>query len=186
MRTVLIVFFRRPLLRGLAFTLFMAMFCGLDAASTLQAVPDNSDRPASRKFKPGEGPRPGKRHDQPRPFLVAGDPRFERMIELALVPESDLESALAQWPAFAEMDPRAQNGFRRRIETFRQRIHEDALRDAEQMGLVVAPEKQSEFVRMYWSERSRVEREVRQAAEEQLRTRMQEARERIKSSWSSR
>jgi len=121
--------------------------------------------------------------NRPEPFLIAGDPRFERMLKLVLVEESDLEAALIEWPEYQEMGLIGKKVLERRIQSFRERTRKEALRFARESGIQIEEGQETAFIQDYWMERSRVEKEVRAEAEQLLRKKADDVRRKMIKRW---
>jgi len=149
--------------------------------------PDGGDRPPSRfqQDRPDREAkvRRGRDESRPKPFLMASDPRFEKMLNLALVKEDELEEAIRNWPEYQEMKPIRRQSLERRLANFRERIRSEAMENAESMELTIPAEREDEFIRDYWTARIQIEKEVREMAEAELRERSSQVRKRIQQKW---
>lgn len=121
--------------------------------------------------------------ERPKPFLMASDPRFEQMLKLALAGEDELEKAIQDWPDYQEMNAMRRRFLERRIQGFRDRVRSEALGKAEKMGLTIPADRENEFIRDYWTARIRIEKEVRELAERELKKRSGQVRQRIENKW---
>lgn len=143
-----------------------------------------------RKKERGEGERPKGGRGMPPElkggdfFLQAGDPRFERMLVLAFVPEERVEAELQKWPPYQEADAQGRERVARQVSFFRKRIQGAALREAEQAGIQLAPEQQAAFIRAYWEKRIEVEKRVRAEVEPRLKAEMGRAVAELKNEFS--
>lgn len=162
----------------------MLVFC---STATGQVRPTDREGAAKTRFE-RERPGPDRKWQRgegqgPKPFLMASDPRFAKMLELALVEEDQLEQALQQWPEYQEMNPQRQQFLERRLNGFRERVRAEALEKAGEMDLSIPSGRENEFIRDYWTARIRIEKEVREMAEEELRKRGDQVRKRIENKW---
>jgi len=110
-----------------------------------------------------------------KPFLMAGQPEFARMIEAALATEAELEQKLDAWPRYQELDEAAKRDMRNGFERFRRRIREEAMDEATQRGWTIPPGQESAYLRSYWSRRIQIETQIRARAEEQWKSSMEQA-----------
>jgi len=151
---------------------------------SLNAQPVGPDRPlgphgdskAERKLQRGD-------KERPKPFLMASDPRFAEMLKLALVEEDQLKEAIQNWPEYAEMNAMRRRFLERRLEGFRERVRSEAMEKAGQMGLNIPEARENEFIRDYWTARIRIEKEVRELAERELKKRSDQVRQRVENKW---
>lgn len=167
---------------------WVALFLLVSNGPTLLAQrPDEEGRPPA-SFKQDRPDREtkirrGRGETRLKPFLMASDPRFEKMLNLALVNENELEEAIETWPKYEEMNPMRRQHLKRRLDNFRDRIRSEAMAKAGEMDLTIPPERENDFIRDYWSSRIRIEKEVRKMAEAELRERSNRVREEIKRKW---
>ncbi|MEM6820689.1 MAG: hypothetical protein AAF558_01935 [Verrucomicrobiota bacterium] len=119
----------------------------------------------------------------PKPFLMAGDKRFEKMLQLALADEDQLSNAFDQWPGMESLDDRAKRMFTRRVKGFRDRLRREALEEAKNLEITLEEREKNEFIRSYWQQRMQIERRIRQNAEEELKSSMKPIREGLKKEW---
>lgn len=126
----------------------------------------------------------GRRGDQPMPFLMAGDPRFEQMLKLALVDEDKIGDAIRGWQRWEKMEPPQQRRFMQRLNQFREKLRNEAAEEASKLGLRIPEEKRVEFFRNYWTSRMQLEQQVRQKAEAEHERQMVAFRESLKLQWS--
>lgn len=120
-------------------------------------------------FRRGE--RPDRLMKGPRPFLIFGDPRFEKIMPLIFVEEAELEKALATWAEENGLDEQAQKGLQRRVERMRERMENQAMAYAEDKGLAIDDANRDAFLRRFWDAQIAAEQEVRREAERQLQAR---------------
>jgi hypothetical protein len=173
------------------YLLCVVTFCGLILPPSLSANLEGRERDGVDKWagKNKEMRRlqpEGRRKMSPKPFLMAGDPRFENMLRLALVDEDKLAEAIEKWPKLDEMSEMEKRQFTKRVEMFRGRIRKEALQEATALALEIPEQQQVEYLRSYWEERIRVERAVRQQAEKDLDQKMETVREKLRQQWSGR
>lgn len=116
----------------------------------------------------------------PKPFLMAGDPKFGEMLKLALMSKEELEAKISQWPHFAKMDKETRKKFEEHLSRFRLRIHNEASQESKNMDLNLGGDKLLEFTRAYWTDRIAVESRIRAEAEKQWDQAMNEARQKLK------
>ncbi|MGF1679542.1 MAG: hypothetical protein ACFCUX_10170 [Candidatus Methylacidiphilales bacterium] len=164
-----------------------AFICAVAMTGWIQAVPgDVSHKKKSDGFtlKPGGGEE-GRALPLPKPFLMAGDERFEEVLSLALVPEEQLDAALTTWMEKRQLDERAKRMMMRRLESFRRRLRDESLMEAQRMGLTLTEDQQSEFIKDYWTRRAAVERTLRQKAEAELKSHMETLNAQLKKDWKS-
>jgi hypothetical protein len=114
---------------------------------------------------------------RPQPFLMAGDPRFQKMLLLALTPKEEIQKKLKDWPGLANMTEERRAQMQGEMEAFRARIFRTALKDAEESGLSLSEEQELAYVKRYWEGRSRVEGEIRASVQDRLQAAMQKERE---------
>ena len=91
-----------------------------------------------------------------------GEARFAQILLLTLVPRERLREKLAEWPNYQELDEAQRARLVERIDEVRETCRKQALEVAKEFGLKVGPGQEEEFVRMYWSERVRMEQALRQ------------------------
>ncbi len=170
----------------------IALFClavtfmlqsGLYAEYPVNAKKDFERKPEERR--PGQMRPYGDKQKKmpPKPFLLAGDPRFEKMLKLALVDEDKLEAAIQEWPRLNEMSENEKRQFMRRVNGFRQKLRNDAEQEAEALALNIPEDKKLDYFRAYWNSRMEIEQEIRQQAEAQHESRMRELRMQLKQQW---
>ncbi|MDD5260412.1 MAG: hypothetical protein PHD76_01045 [Methylacidiphilales bacterium] len=123
-----------------------------------------------------KGPRP----PFPHPFLVAGDPRFQKMLIIALVPPDQVDKKLAEWPDYKNLDAEKKAQMAQKMGEFRERIHHTALEEAEKLGLQLPDNKKEAFVQAYWNKRIVAESALRKEAEEKDKASMQRIRDELK------
>jgi len=131
-----------------------------------EVSPDKAEK-SWRKKMAEEG-----RFKKSEPLLMAGDPRFQKMLLVALAPPNQIEQKLKLWPAWSEMSEERRERMTREIENFRNRINKVALKKADEAGIMLTEAQKPEFVRRYWEQRSKVELAVRQEVEGRLKTAM--------------
>lgn len=145
---------------------------------TLASPPGGGPPPRDRdKTKDPRTEERGKRRlfPPPKPFLMAGHPEFARMVEAALAPDHQIQQKLQAWPRFQEMDETGRRELRQSFDRFRRRLRDEALEDATARGWTIPPEREADFIRAYWARRIRVEQAIRQRAEQELQTAMDQA-----------
>ena len=94
----------------------------------------------------------------------AGPPdegRFTQILTLTLVPKEKLHEKLAEWPNYQELDEAQRARLEERIDQVRETARKQALDVAKEFGLQVGRGEEDEFVRMYWSERVKIDSELR-------------------------
>ncbi|NJL19232.1 MAG: hypothetical protein HC901_02785 [Bdellovibrionaceae bacterium] len=123
-------------------------------------------------------PRPGSPH-LPTPFLLAGDPRFEKMVRLAFLPEEQMLRVFNEWPEARDLPPEVREELPQRLTSFRDRVRHEAVKAAEEWGIALTPENRADFVRAYWEERIRLEREIRTRAQAELEQRQSGIRQNL-------
>jgi hypothetical protein len=94
-----------------------------------------------------------------------GGVRGEKMIQLAFTPPAKLEEAVSKWPKWQEMPEDRKKAFLAQIDEFRQNLRKFAMSEAARMKLVIAPEREEEYVRAFWTKRMEVERTLRKEIE---------------------
>lgn len=150
-----------------------------------QTPPEHPLPPPVPGMEPGPRPGPGKknpdgpgkkdgemgRRGEGGPMFGPGmgGPQFEKMVELALGPEKDLDTALENWPRIKEKGPEAQERFLKQIENFRRFLKNQAMREAEEMGLKIKPGQEDDFVRGYWKKKLEVDQTLRKETEPRRR-----------------
>lgn len=95
----------------------------------------------------------------------AGPPdegRFAQILTLTLVPKEKLHEKLAEWPNYQELDEAQRARLEERIDQVRETARKQALDVAKEFGLQVGSAQEDEFVRMYWSERVKIDQALRQ------------------------
>jgi len=95
----------------------------------------------------------------------AGPPdegRFAQILTLTLVPKERLQEKLAEWPNYQELDEAQRARLLERIDQVREAARKQALEVAKEFGLQVAPGREEEFVRMYWTERVAIDQALGQ------------------------
>lgn len=95
----------------------------------------------------------------------AGPPdegRFAQILTLTLVPKEKLHEKLSEWPNYQELDQAQRARLEERIDQVRETARKQALDVAKEFGLRVGPGQEDEFVRMYWSERVKMDSQLRQ------------------------
>lgn len=110
-----------------------------------------------------------------KPFLIAGESQFARMVEAALAPDAELEQELAAWPRYKELDEAGKREMRHGFERFRRRIREEAMEEAASRGWTISPEQEPAYLRAYWTRRIQIERQLRKRAEEEWKASMEQA-----------
>ena len=111
----------------------------------------------------------------------AGPPdegRFAQILTLTLVPREKLHEKLAEWPTYQELDEPQRARLEERIDQVREICRKQALEVAKEFGLKVETGQEEEFVRMYWTERVKMD--------QVLRKEFQERREKMESDSESR
>ena len=164
----------------------LLILCGwISLLSAQENPPPGSEPGPENKFpdgKPGRlnkferGPRP----NMQQPFLMAGDPRFHKMLLIALAPPEQVKDKLAEWPEFQKMDEDKQAKLTQSIDGFRERIQRIAHEEADHMGLRLSEERKEAFVRAYWEKRIAAEEPIRKEVEEKHKAAMQAIREELK------
>ena len=99
----------------------------------------------------------------------AGPPdenRFAQILVLTLLPKERLQAKLAEWPNYQELDEAQRARLVERIDQVRETCRKQALEVAREFGLKFGPGQEEEFVRMYWSERVKIDQSLRQEFEE--------------------
>ena len=99
----------------------------------------------------------------------AGPPdegRFAQILLLTLVPRERLREKLAEWPNYRDLDEAQRARLVERIDQVREICRKQALEVAKEFGLKVEPGQEDQFVRMYWSERVRMDQALRQELQE--------------------
>lgn len=183
-------------------SLYLAVACCvLGWGVNAQTPPDHSVPPPFPEAEPGQrsGPNkknsddPGKKDGEmgrrgeggPMFGFGMGGPQFEKMVELALGPEKDLDIALENWPRIKEKGPEAQERFLKQIENFRRFLRGQAMREAEQMGLKIKPGQEDAFVRDYWKKKVEVDQTLRKEAEPRRRELTDKMNEELKRQFGS-
>jgi len=90
----------------------------------------------------------------------AGPPdegRFGQILALTLVPKERLHEKLAAWPNYQELDGAQRARLEERIDQVRQTARKLALDVAKEFGLRVGQGQEDDFIRMYWSERVKMD-----------------------------
>jgi len=111
----------------------------------------------------------------------AGPPdegRFAQILALTLVPKEKLHEKLGAWPNYQALDEAQRARLEERIDQVREICRKQALEVAKEFGLKVGSGQEEEFIRMYWSERVRMD--------QALRKEFQEKREKMESESKSR
>ncbi|NJK92511.1 MAG: hypothetical protein HC904_12170 [Blastochloris sp.] len=151
-------------------------------ATGLQASPPNSAEPGPEK-KSVQVKEKGKEREgriKPEPILMAGDPRFQKMLLLATTSPEQLEEKMKDWPRLQEMSEERRASMKKEIESFRSRIFRTAIKSAEENGIVLSEEQKPSFVRRYWEQRAKVESPIRQEVEKRLELAMKEELQALK------
>ena len=144
----------------------------------------NLDPKKSQKFLRPKGPLAGERGiNQSTPFLMAGDPRFEEMLKLALVEEDQFNSAVQDWPRLQQMSEIEKRMFLRRVTMFREKLRQEAMEEAEQLGLDIPEDQKVEYFRSYWTARMQLEKEIRAEAKERHEAEMEALRQKMRQQW---
>jgi len=94
-----------------------------------------------------------------------GGPQFEKMVELALGRENDLEDAVQKWLVSQNKGPEMRTRFLKQIENFRRFLRGQALREAEKMGLKISAEQEDSFIREFWKKKLELEAVLRKEIE---------------------
>jgi len=144
----------------------------------------NFDRTSSKKHGRPMGPHgEDRRVGQSRPFLMAGDPRFEQMLKLALVDKEKLSEAIENWPRTQQMSENEKRKFVRRVTMFREKLRKEAMEEARQLELEISEDQKVEYFRSYWTARMQLEQEIREQAKERHETKMKALREQLQQKW---
>ena len=112
----------------------------------------------------------------------AGPPdegRFAQILLLTLVPREQLQSRLAEWPNYQELNEAQQSRLVERIDEVRQAAQKQALEVAKEFNLQVGPGQEEEFVRMYWRERVTMDQSLQTEMEAKRKQLEQESEDRI-------
>ena len=112
----------------------------------------------------------------------AGPPdegRFGQILSLTLVPSDRLHEKLAEWPNYQELSPQQKERLAERIEQVRETARRQALEVAKEFNLQVSAGREDEFVRMYWTERVRMDQILQQDLLTKRKRLEQESEERI-------
>ena len=112
----------------------------------------------------------------------AGPPdegRFVQILTLTLVPKERLHEKLAEWPNYQELDEAQRARLEERIDQVRETARKQALDVAREFGLQVGSAQEDEFVRMYWSERVKIDQSLRQELIQKRKSLEEESEERI-------
>ncbi|MEM6602051.1 MAG: hypothetical protein AAF649_11755, partial [Verrucomicrobiota bacterium] len=137
-----------------------------------------------QKFTRDKMPMSGERGDnRPAPFLMAGDPRFEQMLKLALVDMDEFNSAIKEWPQLQQMSEMDKRRFIRRVTLFRQKLREQAMEEAQQLGLNIPEDRKVEYFQNYWTARMRLEKDIRSEAKARHEIEMKALREKLQQEW---
>ncbi len=112
-----------------------------------------------------------KRIMRPRPFLIMGDPRFEKMSRLLFVPEPDLDAAISTWAQENGRDEEDTVLARRFLKHLRSRMERRAGEYARDKGLVIDEENREEFFREFLQLNIEAEQATRRKAEADLKKR---------------
>ena len=171
---------------------FFPVFCLIlcNPIHTLNAQ-ENPPPPLPQDGKPEIKPRDGKpgwfnktdRGDRPlmpQPFLMAGDPRFQKMLLIALSPAEQVQDKLAAWPEFQQMDEDKRARLKQSMEGFRDHIRRVAEDEAERMGLNLSEQRKKDFVRAYWKKRIAAEEPLRKEVEDRSKAVLQNIRDELK------
>lgn len=172
---------------------FAALFCVLAFS---QAQPPPGDLPPERVEGGGGKPEKGFREFRdkdgrekegrmrPEPFLIAGDPRFQKMLLLATTPSEQLDEKMKNWPGLAEMTEERKEQMKKEMEGFRNRIFRTALKNAEESGLTLTEQQKPLYVKRYWEQRAKVESEIRQDVQARLKTALEKENTALKKEFS--
>ncbi|MEO0453030.1 MAG: hypothetical protein AAFY98_02690 [Verrucomicrobiota bacterium] len=116
----------------------------------------------------------------PKPFLIAGDPRFEQMSKLIFLSESEIEEAIQNWAPQHHLDGQQKQMMKTMILRMRERFYREADRLEKKLGLNLEGEQKEAFMKRLLESRISVEREIRQAAEMELEKRQDEIESSLK------
>lgn len=112
----------------------------------------------------------------------AGPPdegRFAQILGLTLVPKEKLQEKLAEWPNFGELSPEQRERLLERIDQVRETARKQALEVAQEFDLQLGPGQEEEFVRLYWSERVKIDRVLREELSTKRKKLEKESEDRI-------
>ena len=162
----------------------LLLLCIISAASVWTVTGSWAQQPG-QGFPPGPPPdKPEKggmrRQMQSHPFLMAGDPRCQKMLLLARTRPEQVRQKLSEWPEYQKLDEDKRNKMVGRLQEFRERIRETAMEEAGKLGLNVPAARKEEFVQRYWSKQIAAETPIRLEAEEKFKAAMQKLRDELK------
>ena len=112
----------------------------------------------------------------------AGPPdegRFGQILSLTLVPREKLQEKLGEWPNYQQLSVEQRERLMERIDQVRESARKQALEVAKEFGLQVEPGQEEVFVRMYWSERVRMDQALRKEMEGKRKKLEEESQARI-------
>lgn len=112
----------------------------------------------------------------------AGPPdegRFGQILSLTLVSKDKLQEKLGEWPNYQQLSVEQRERLMERIDQVRESARKQALEVVKEFGLQVEPGQEEAFVRMYWSERVRMDQSLRKEMEDKRMKLEQEAESRI-------
>jgi len=121
---------------------------------------------------------------RPEPFLIAGDPRFQKMLLLATTAPDQLEEKMKNWPGQAEMTEERKVQMKKEMDSWRNRIFRTALKNAEESGVSLSEEQKPLYVKRYWEQRSKVESGIREEVQARLKTAMDKENAALKKEFS--
>jgi hypothetical protein len=117
------------------------------------------------------GDLPGKGAKGPRPFLMMGDPRFEKISRLLFLPEEQLSEALDTWAEENEMEEEEILRTRRLVRNVRSRMEKKADDYAREKGLAIDEGNRQEFMKEFVQLQIEAEQAIRKKAEVELKER---------------
>jgi len=162
---------QRAIAASLLFLLALALE-NIDAQTPLPQPPPG-DPPAEQQGPPPPHEAGRRKGGGPPPLLVI-DERFKKMIDLALLPESDVEQNIDKLPMVAKMTETEKQKFTEHVKGFRNRIRKEALDKAEKIGITLSAEKQDEFVKNFWEKRIEMEKKLNEEIEPRRKKLMQD------------